>query len=131
RSVGSPVNLGRLRHVLAFVGAAITGTAVSGMGATLGYKLGYNPDDSAWTVWRQWVASDAIGIIAVAPLIIGVIAALRVPPSRREIVEGAVALIGETAIAGVVIFVLPADWWEKTVPLVLLFPLMLWVAARC
>jgi len=131
RSMGSPFNLGRLRHVLGFVAAAIVGTAVSGIGATLGYKLGYNPDDSAWTIWRQWVASDAIGVIAVAPLIIGVVAALRTPPSRSELVEGAVALIGEAAIAGMTVFVLPADWWERTVPVVLLLPVLLWVAARC
>jgi len=131
RSIGSHFNLGRLRHVLAFGAAAIVGTAVSGIGGTLGYKLGYNPDDSAWTVWRQWVASDAIGIIAVAPLIIGVIAALRTRPSRRELLEGAVALTGEAAIVGMIIFLLPADWWEKTVPVVLLFPVVLWVAARC
>jgi two-component sensor histidine kinase/integral membrane sensor domain MASE1 len=131
RSIGSYFNLGRLRHVLAFVAAAIAGTAVSGIGAILGYKLGYSPDESAWTVWRQWVASDAIGIIAVAPLIIGVVAALRTPPSRRELVEGAVALIGEAAVVGVIIFGLPADWWDKTVPVVLLFPVVLWIAARC
>ena len=131
RSIGSNFNLGRLRHVLVFVVATIVGTAVSGIGGTLGYKLGYTPDESAWTAWRQWVASDAIGVIAVAPLIIGVVAALRTPPSRRELLEGAVALAGVAAIAGMAIFLVPADWWEKTVPVVLLFPVLLWVAARC
>src|ERR1700752_1896131 len=97
----------------------------------MGCKLGEKPDDSSWTVWRHWVASDAIGIIAVAPLIIGVIAALRTRPSRRELLEGAVALTGEAAIVRMIIFLLPADWWEKTVPVVLLFPVGLWVAARC
>jgi two-component sensor histidine kinase len=130
-SIGSHFDLGRLRHVLVFAVAAIVGTVVSGIGGTLGYKLGYSPDESAWTVWRQWVASDAIGIIAVAPLIIGVVAALRTPPSRRELLEGAVALTGGAVIAGMTIFLVPADWWEKTVPVVLLFPVLLWVAARC
>jgi two-component sensor histidine kinase len=131
RSIGSRFYLGRLRHVLVFVAAALAGTAVSGIGGTLGYKLGYSPDASAWTVWRQWVASDAIGIIAVAPLIIGAVAAWRKPSSGRELVEGAVALVAVAAIAGITIFLLPADWWEKTIPVVLLFPVLLWIAARC
>ncbi len=131
RYVGSDFSLGRLNHVLVFLMAAIIGTMVSGIGGTLGYKLGYDPDSPVWTVWRQWVASDAIGIIAVAPLIIGVVAALREPPSRRELVEAALVLMAQAAIAGVIIFVLPAGWWEKTVPVVLLFPAVLWLAARC
>jgi integral membrane sensor domain MASE1 len=57
-SLGSHFNLARLRHVLVFVVAAIVGTSVSGIGGTLGYKLGYNPDDSTWTViWRPLAAS--------------------------------------------------------------------------
>src|SRR5579862_9848567 len=62
---------GRLNHLLALLVATIVGTAVSGIGGVLGYKLGYIPDSPAWTVWRQWVASDSIGIVTVAPLIIG------------------------------------------------------------
>jgi PAS domain S-box-containing protein len=121
----------RLRQVLALLAAAIIGTAVSGVGGTIGYKLGYNPDDPAWTVWRQWVASDAIGIIAIAPLVIGIAEILRAPPSRRELVEGAVALVAVGAATALIIFMLPPDWWEMCVAVVLLFPVMLWVAARC
>jgi PAS domain S-box-containing protein len=121
----------RLRHVLALLAAAIVGTAVSGIGGTIGYKLGYNPDDPAWTVWRQWVASDAIGIIAIAPLVIGVAEIFRAPPSPRELVEGAVALIAVAAATALIIFMLPPNWWEMSVAVVLLFPVMLWVAARC
>jgi PAS domain S-box-containing protein len=131
RAIGSDFSLGRLRHMLALMAAAIVGTAVSGIGGTLGYKLAYNPDDPAWTVWRQWVASDAIGIVAVAPLIIGFVAALRAPPPRRELIEGVVGVIAVAAAAGTIIFILPADWWEMCVAVVLLFPVVLWVSARC
>jgi integral membrane sensor domain MASE1 len=131
RYIGSYFSLGRLRHVLGLLAAAIVGTAVSGVGGTLGYKLGYNPDVPAWTVWRQWIASDSIGIIAVAPLIVGLFEALRAPPSRRELVEGVAALIVVAATAGSIIFMLPPDWWEMCVAVVLLFPVVLWVAARC
>ena len=131
RSIGSDFRLGRLRHVLALLAAAAVGTAVSGVGGTLGFKLGYNPAVPTWTVWRHWLASGTIGIIAVAPLIIGLFAALRAPPSRRELIEGVAALIAVAATAGTIIFMLPPDWWEMCVVVVLLFPVVLWVAARC
>jgi two-component sensor histidine kinase/integral membrane sensor domain MASE1 len=131
RHLGSDFNLGRLQHVLTLLAAAIVGAAVSGIGGTFGYKLGYNPDDPAWTVWRQWVASDIIGIIAVAPLVISIVAGLRAPPSRRELVEGAAAIIAVTAAAGLIIFMLPSDWWETSAAVVLMFPVVLWVVARC
>jgi len=124
-------SLGRLNHGLAFLVATIVGTAVSGVGGVLAYKLGYNPEVPAWIVWLQWIGSDAIGIIAVAPLIIGFVAAFRTPPSRRELIEGAAALMVVAAIAGIVIFMLPPEWWEMAVVVVLLFPTLLWIAARC
>jgi integral membrane sensor domain MASE1 len=98
RFIGSNFSLSRLHHVLELLAAAIVGAAVSGIGGTLGYKLGYNPDDPAWTVWWQWVTSDTIGIIAVAPLVIGLIAGFGAPPSRRELVEGVVARIAVAAL---------------------------------
>jgi two-component sensor histidine kinase/integral membrane sensor domain MASE1 len=131
RHLGSDFSLGRLQHVLTLLAAAIIGAAVSGIGGTLGYKLGHNPDDPAWTVWRQWVASDIIGIIAVAPLVISIVAGFRAPPSRRELVEGAAAIIAVTAAAGLIIFMLPSDWWETSAAVVLMFPVVLWVVARC
>ena len=131
RFIGSNFSLGRLHHVLGLLAAAIVGTAVSGVGGTLGYKLAYNPDNPAWTVWWQWVTSDTIGIIAVAPLVIALIQGFGAPPPRRELVEGVVALIAVAATAGLVIFMLPSDWWETCVAVVLMFPVVLWVVARC
>ena len=110
---------------------AVVGAALSGIGGLIGYKLGYNPGDPAWTVWRQWVASDTIGIIAVAPLVIGFVAGLLRPPSRGELIEGLAALITVAAATGMIIFLLPPDWWEMCVAVVLLFPVVLFVAARC
>lgn len=131
RYIGSDFSLGRLHHVLGLLGAVIIGTTVSGVGGILGYKLGDNPEDPAWTVWRHWVASDTIGIVAVAPLVIGLVAALRAPPLRRELIEGIAATIAVVATAGIIIFMLPADWWQMYTAVVLLFPVVLWVSARC
>jgi PAS domain S-box-containing protein len=131
RYVGPDFSLGRLRHVLGLLAAAILGAAVAGVGGTLGYKLAHNPSGPAMAVWQQWVASDTIGIIAVAPLVIGVVASFRAPPPRRELLEGVIALMAVAATSGAIIFMLPPDWWEMSVAVVLLFPVVLWVAARC
>jgi PAS domain S-box-containing protein len=131
RYVGPHFSLGRLRHVLALLAAAILGTAVSGIGGTLAYELADNLNDPAMSIWRQWIASDTIGAIAVAPLIIGFVASIRAPPPRRELLEGGIALIAVAATTGAIIFMLPPDWWEMCVAVVLLFPVVLWVAARC
>jgi PAS domain S-box-containing protein len=81
--------------------------------------------------WWHWFSSDAIGIITVAPLIIGVTSAVRAPPPRREVIEGIAALIAVGAVMGTIIFVLPEAWWDRIVPVELLFPLLLWISARC
>jgi PAS domain S-box-containing protein len=131
RYVGPHFSLGRLHHVLALLAAAILGTAVSGVGGILGYKLADDLNDPAMSIWRQWVASDTIGTIAVAPVIIGFVASICAPPPRRELLEGGIALIAVAATTGTIIFMLPPDWWEMCVAVVLLFPVVLWVAARC
>jgi PAS domain S-box-containing protein len=131
RYIGPDFSLGKLRDVLGLLAAAVVGTAVSGIGAAVAYKLILSPNEPAWITWRQWVASDAIGIITVAPLIIGLVAALRAPPPRRELIEGAMALVAAVTMTALVILVLPQAWWEARAPIVLLFPLLLWPAARC
>jgi len=122
--------LGRLQEVLGLVLAAIVATVISGIGGTVFFKLFHSPDASLFTTWRQWFASDAIGIIAVAPLVIGVAAAARNPPPRRELIEGTTALALLAAMTAVIIL-LPKSPWQTLVPGALLFPMLLWVAARC
>jgi PAS domain S-box-containing protein len=131
RYIGSDFNLGRLRHVLGLLVATIVGTVVSGVGGAVAYKLSHSPDVSPWIVWQQWVASDSIGIVTIAPLIIGLTAVLRAPPPRKEFIEGAVAIVAVAVITGLIIFLLPPSWWDIDVLVVLLFPLLLWPAARC
>jgi signal transduction histidine kinase len=69
------------------------------------------------------------GIVAVAPLLIGLVSAVRHPP-RSEIVEGVVALVALTALSGLIVF-LPREPWAVVALVALLFPLLLWLAARC
>ena len=122
--------LGRLQQVLGLLVAAIVGTVVSGIGGAVVFKLFHSPDVPMFTTWRHWFASDAVGIIAVAPLVIGLAAAARDPPPRRELVEGAAVLALLTAMTGIIIS-LPNTPWQTLVPGALIFPMVLWLAARC
>src|SRR5258705_2290847 len=67
RHFGPRFSLGRLRHVLGLLAAAIVGTAVSGVGGTIAYKLFHSPTAPILTTWQHWFASDALGIVTVAP----------------------------------------------------------------
>jgi signal transduction histidine kinase len=127
---GTNFSLDRLRHVLGLLVAAIAGTAISGIGGAVAYKLFHSPAVPTLTIWRHWFASDAVGIVAVAPLVIGLAAAVRRPPPRHEIVEGTAALAVLAAMTGIIIS-LPEQPWQTVVPGALLFPVLLWLAARC
>jgi len=130
RYFGSNFSLDRLRHVLGLLAAAIIGAAVSGVGGVIGFKYFEDSPAPLLTTWHHWFASDALGIVTVAPLLIGIAAAARRPPSRNEFMEGAVVLAA-LALMGMLVIVLPQEPWATVVPVALLFPMLLWLAARC
>ena len=127
---GSLFSLDRPRNVIGLLAAAIFGTAISGVGGTLGFELFHNSPATTLTIWHHWFTSDALGIITVAPLLIGVASAVRDPPPRGEVFEGALVLVALT-IASELIVLLPRELWVAVVPTALLFPLLLWITARC
>ncbi|MCL2636492.1 MAG: MASE1 domain-containing protein [Betaproteobacteria bacterium] len=126
---GVDFTLDKLLQVLGLLAAAIIGTAVSGIGGAVVYRLVAGPSATMLTSWRHWFASDAIGIFIVAPLVIGVAAAIRQPLPRREVIEGAVALAVLAVMTGIVIL-LPPRLWVTVLPIAALFPILLWVTAR-
>ena len=126
---GTGFRLDRLRQVLSLLAAAVVGTVISGIGGAVAYKLFHSPTVSMLTIWWQWFASDAVGIVAVAPLVIGLGAAVLEPPPRNELIEGVAALVILAAMTGIIIS-LPQEPWKTVVPSALLFPLLLWLAAR-
>jgi signal transduction histidine kinase len=126
---GANFNLCQLRKVLGLLIAAIVGTAISGIGGAVAYKLFHSPGVPMLTSWRHWFASDAVGILTVAPLFIGIASAVRRPPLRGEILEAVVALAVLTALTAIII-ALPQEAWDTVVPIVLPAPVLLWVAAR-
>jgi len=131
RYFGSGFSLDRLRNVLGLLAAAVVATAASGVGGTVAYRLFHSPTAPLWTTWQHWFASDAVGIITVAPLAIGLAKALREPPPRNEIFEGVVALVALAVVMTVIIVLLPPEPWQTVRPAALLLPILLWLTARC
>src|SRR5262249_24896304 len=70
------------------------------------------------------------GIITIAPLLIGLASATREPPGRNETIEGLAAL-ASLIVMSVIVIALPPEPWTTVVPIALLFPVLLWIAARC
>src|SRR5215813_8903289 len=130
RYFGLGFSLDRLSHVLGFVGSAIVATAISGLGGTAGFLYFHSSTAPVLATWQHWFASDGLGILTVAPLMIELASAAREPPPRKELIEGIVALLALCGISGFVIL-LPQGHWGIVVPIAALFPLLLWLAARC
>jgi signal transduction histidine kinase len=127
---GPGFRLARPGNVLGLVAAAIIGAATSGIGGTLGFKLFHSTDAPLLTTWRLWFASDGLGIITVAPLLIEIAASKHDRLSRSELIEGVLAVVALALVSALAIF----ERWEllATVgPVALLFAPLLWLAARC
>src|SRR5262245_24232697 len=86
RYVGRDFTLARMRHVVVFLGATIVGTTISGLGGAVAYKLLHSPDVPTLITWGHWFASDAMGIITDAPLVIWLVPLRRVPTPRLQLV---------------------------------------------
>ena len=128
RRFGNNFRLESLSSILCFFVAAGIGPAISGSVATVGFILFYYSDASILTTWLNWFASDALGIIMVAPLLIGLGGLRRDFPEKRELTSGTltlVALVIVTAIA----FGSPTHHWYTVLPLGMLLPALL--AAYC
>jgi PAS domain S-box-containing protein len=130
RYFGPQFSLERLRNVLGLLMGAIIATAASGIGGALGFKYLEHSTAPILTTWHHWFASDALGIITVAPLLIGIAAAVRDPPAHSELVEGSTAL-ALLAVMGALVVALPDATWAPVISVALLFPVLLWLAARC
>src|SRR5262245_33977823 len=122
RWFGHAFNLDNLRRVLGLFAAAAVATATAALGASGVMKL-FGPSTAAFLdVWEVWFASDALGVITVAPVLIGAAAAVRDRPSRRQLLEGTVAVAALTATIGVLMALL-AGPWSLVAPAAFLFPL--------
>jgi PAS domain S-box-containing protein len=125
---GDNFKLETLRSVLGFYAAAVIGPALSGAVATVGFILFHKADAPVLTIWLNWLASDALGIIMVAPLFIGLRGLRHNPPERWELAEGTLTLAA-LAVVSILAFGCPAHYWYTVLPLGLLLPVLL--AAHC
>ena len=126
---GPDFNLVRVRHVVGLLAAAVAATTVSGVGGAVTYRLMRGPSVPMLDSWQHWFASDFVGIIAVAPLVIGVAAVVRRPSPRSEVIEGTLGLVALALVTGLIIS-LPRGLWETVFPITWLFPVFAWLAAR-
>ena len=128
---GAEFTLDRFRNVLGLLAATIVGCLVSSLGAAVASRLILGPSAQFLGIWQNWFPGTTVGVVTVAPLIIGLATYLRKPPPGRELVEGAAALGAIAATTGGMIFWLPAQAWASAMPAALLLPVLLWLAARC
>ncbi len=126
---GVNFKLDRLYCVLGLFAASIVGTAVASTWWTFVYYWLFASLNDPAAPWLHWIVSDFAGIVSIAPLVIGLVPALQRPPSRRESIESIVALAAVGTMTGVIIS-LPEELWETVVPAALVFPILLWLAAR-
>jgi PAS domain S-box-containing protein len=130
RWFGHAFSLDSLLRVLGLFASATVATAAAAVGASGAMKL-LGPSNAAFLdVWEVWFTSDALGIVTIAPLLIGVAAAVREAPSWRELLEGTVAAVLVTATIGLLLAMLSGRW-SLIGPSALLFPLLLWLGYRC
>jgi len=130
RHHGPGFNLDSLPRVLGFFLATGVATLVSGVGGAAGFALFHGSEAPFLATWLHWFASDAVGVVAVAPLVIGIVCALRDVPDLSELVEG-VCILAVLALASLLGFGWPTDHWFTILPLAMLLPLVVWPAARC
>ena len=129
RFCGSPFKLNELRGVLALFTATAVAASLSGITGTVGFLLFHGSAASPQLIWFHWFSSDVIGIIAVAPLAIGLASFMRNFPPRREIAEGGLALAVVSLVCALLVF-LPNEPWTAELAIGSLCPLLLWIASR-
>jgi len=128
--LGARFSLDRLRPVLCLLAAAVAGPTVAGIGWTVVYRLFHTSTVPMLTTWQHWFGSDITGVVTVAPVVIWIASAVRQPPPRSELIEGTAALVALAVMTGI-IFSLPQEVWETVMPVAWLFPILLWLVARC
>jgi signal transduction histidine kinase len=127
---GSEFSLGRLRDVLGLLIAAAAGSLASFTVWIVPSKLFQSSTEPLLRTWQHWFLGDITGFVALGPFVIELLAAVRKPPAPRELAEGATALVGLTAMTVAIIF-LPNQYWQTSLPVAWLFPILFWLARRC
>jgi len=129
RWFGRPFTFGDLHRVAGFLAAAGLATAASAIGGAAIMTL-FHTSAPYWEVWRAWFLSDGVGIVVVAPLMIGLGQMQRELPTRGELIEG-FGVLGLLASASLYVVTHPAGSWVTFSPGAVVVPLLLWLTVRC
>ncbi len=129
---GRPFQLDTLRRVGGFFFSTCLGAGVSALVATAAIFTLATPHAPPFEVWHQWFRSDVIGIIGIAPLLIGLRSEAEARRPLKVHIEGLLTLAFVTAVSYVLFSVAPTPdhFWTHIPPVAALFPLLLLVAAR-
>ena len=129
RWFGPAFGFGDLRRVLGFFVAAGLAAAASAVGGAATMTM-FHTTVPFWEVWRTWFLSDGVGIVVVAPFVVGLGQLWRELPRRGELIEGG-AVLGLLVLTSMYILSYPTTSWVSFSPGALVLPMLLWLAARC
>ena len=121
-----------LRATAWFFVAACVSTAVMAVFAAATIKVVGGSPTTFVRIWAAWWEADAVGIIVLSPFLITLGDVIRSRPPLRELIEGGIVM---TAIGVYSLLNMPAAPGEHLLwlpfPVAGLFPLFLWLGARC
>ena len=129
RWFGSTLRLEDVRRALGFFTASAIGAAVAAASSAAAINL-VEPTASPLYIWYVWFAACSLGIVTVAPLLIGLGDVEREPLPRQALIEGSVGLVAITVLTASLV-ALPDGPWATALPEGMVFPLLLWIAIRC
>jgi signal transduction histidine kinase len=106
RRVGFHVQLDRLRDATAIIGiAALGGMAISAtIGSSVLVLFGAVPPNEFWVSWAVWWTGDAMGILLVAPFLLGLLVRPRPPALGWRARLELAGLLAGTAVVTLVLF---------------------------
>lgn len=126
---GARFTIDRLYCILGLFAAALAGATVASTWWTFAYYWLFASLKEPAATWLHWIISDFAGIASVAPLVVGLAAALRQSSPRREAIESFAAFAILVVLSGLIVS-LPSAPWQTVLPAALVFPVLLWLAAR-
>jgi PAS domain S-box-containing protein len=129
RWFGPAFGFGDLRRVLGFFAASGLAAAASAVGGAATMTM-FHTTAPFWEVWRAWFLSDGVGIVMVAPFVVGLGELWRELPPRGQLIEGG-AVDGLLVLTSTYIVTHPTNSWVSFSPGAVVLPMLLWLAARC
>ncbi len=123
-------HLENLYSVVAFLVAAAFAAAVAALPAAYAIqKLGLSKAPLQ-QIWLSWFEADALGIIALAPILLTLPAVIQSPPRLSKLFESVLAVLIGPAVAYFAFGLAYTGVLSIMTPTIVLLPVFLWLAAR-